>query len=548
MKKRMVCLLTGMLLSGLLTGCSAAFVDESSSAVGTVQSGEAAKPVAGNVLHIPEKKEFPTLDCQKDTEFYVVPLNIYDRLVECETVDGKAKLVPGLAETWDISQDGLVYTFHLKKDVKFHNGEEFEADDVVYTIDRMMNPETEAVNTDFFSMIKGAMARYDGESDTVEGVKALDKYTVEITLEIPFAPFLANLATPSCSIYNREATEAAGDQFGIDPELTVGTGPFKVRSWTLNDRIVLERNNDYFRGAAKLDGIELIQVPDEQTQKLMYENGELDIVDLSSSTSQLGYFLKNDTYKDNIIRGKEAGNYFYMLNKAKKPTDDVRVRKAIQLAIDRRTILDQMYSGEGMIANSFLPADVAGSYGAPEIAYDPEGAKALLAEAGYGDGCDIEICQTTDNPDALAVNQVVKSMLEQAGFQVTITQMDEAAFLASRKEGEIGMVRSVWWADYNDPDNFLYTFFARKNAKVRSSNYDNQKVFDLLEAARAETDETKRMEMYKTIDTAIVQEDAMVVPLYQMNHIVVAQNWVKGFEVPWNGWTDMAYYNVSIEK
>lgn len=228
--------------------------------------------------------------------------------------------------------------------------------------------------------------------------------------------------------------------------------------------------------------------------------------------------------------------------------DDVRVRKALQMAIDRQTILDQMYSGEGVVANSFIPSNVAGSYDAPQIPYDPEGAKALLREAGYGDGCEIEIYQTTDNPDALSVNQVIQSMLEQAGFKVTITQMDNAAYLASRKEGKIGMTRAVWWADYNDPDNFLYTFFSRKNAAVRSSNYDNEEVFDLLEAARAEINETKRMEMYKTIDTTLVQDDAMVVPLYQMNHIVVVQDWVKGFEVPWNGWTDTPYYNVSIER
>lgn len=442
----------------------------------------------------------------------------------------------------------MTYTFHLKQGVKFHNGEEFEADDVIYTIDRMMNPATEAVNTDFFSMIKGAMACYDGESEKVEGLKEIDKYTVEITLEIPFAPFLANLATPSCSIYNREATEAAGDQFGIDPKLTVGTGPFKVQDWVLNDKITLVRNDDYFKGAVKLDGIELIQVPDEQTQKLMYENGELDIVDLSSSTSQLDYFLNNETYKNNIIRGSEAGNFFYMLNKAMKPMDDLRVRKALQMSIDRQTILDQMYSGEGKVVNSFLPNDVAGSYDAVEIPYNPEEAKKLLAEAGYGDGCDIVLYQKTDNADALALNQVVQSMLEQVGFRVTITQMDDASYLASRKEGEIGMVRSVWWADYNDPDNFLYTFFAEKNAKVRSSNYDNKDIFAMLEAARAETDNAKRMDMYKTIDTTIVQDDAMVVPLFQMNHIVVAQDWVKGFSIPWNGWTDATYNNVYLEK
>lgn len=567
MKKYVSLLLAGAVAAGMLSGCGSAFEEEPSSssaqgasgesqtaAAGTTAAGEStAKESTGasgnNVLHIPEKKEFPTVDCQKDTEFYVVPLNIYDRLVECEVVDGTATIVPGLAKDWDISDDGLVYTFHLRDDVKFHNGSDFTADDVVYTIERMMDPDTSALNTDFFSMIKGANAMLNGEADSVEGAVALDDYTVEITLEVPFAPFLANLATPSCSIYDRDSTEAAGDQFGIDPAVTVGTGPFKMESWVLNDKITLVRNDDYFKGPAKVDGVELIQVPDENTQKLMYENGELDIVDLSSSTSQLAYFMNNEKYKDNLVTGPEAGNYFYAFNQSIKPMDDIRVRKAISMAIDRQTILDQMYNGAGHVVNSMLPDGVLGSYDAQEIVYDPEGAKALLAEAGYADGCELEIYQkNTEAADALAMNQVVQSMLSEVGITVTIKQMDEAAFLAERREGNIGMTRAVWWADFNDPDNFLYTFFTEKNTKARSINHTNTDVFQWLEDARAMVDEEERMALYQKIDTTMVQDEVAVLPLYQMDHIVVVQDWVKDFHIPWNGWTDTPYYTVSIER
>ena len=568
MKKYVSLLLAGAMTAGMLSGCGSAFEDSTSTTGAAADATKAAQTetspgaageetsaakegaAAGrNVIRIPEKKEFPTVDCQKNTEFYVVPLNIYDRLVECEVVDGVAAIVPGLAKKWDISEDGLVYTFHLRDDVKFHNGSDFTADDVVYTIERMMDPDTSALNTDFFSMIKGANDMLNGQADHVEGAVAVDDYTVELTLDVPFGPFLANLATPSCSIYDRESTEAAGDQFGIDPAVTVGTGPFKMESWVLNDKITLVRNDDYFKGPAKVDGVELIQVPDENTQKLMYENGELDIVDLSSSTSQLSYFMGNDKYKDNLVTGPEAGNYFYAFNQSIKPMDDVRVRKAISMAIDRQTILDQMYNGAGHVVNSMLPDGVLGSYEAQEIPYDPEGAKALLAEAGYGDGCDLEIYQkTTDAADALAMNQVVQSMLSQVGINVTIKQMDEAAFLAERKEGNIGMTRAVWWADFNDPDNFLYTFFTEKNAKARSINHTNTDVFQWLEDARAMVDEEERMALYQKIDTTMVQEEVAVLPLYQMDHVVVVQDWIKDFHIPWNGWTDTSYYTVSIER
>ncbi len=565
MKKYLSFFLAGVMAAAMLGGCGSAFDDGSSptSAAGDSSAaqtqaagqGETAQAPAGNtvqqgdnMIHIPSKNEFPTVDCQKNTEFYVVPLNIYDRLVECEMVDGVATIVPSLAKSWDISPDGLVYTFHLRDDVTFHNGIKFTADDVVYTIERMMDPATAAMNTDFFSMIKGANAMLEGEADGVEGVKALDDYTVEITLEVPFGPFLANLATPSCSIYSREATEAAGDQFGIDPAVTVGTGPFKMADWVLNDRITLVRYDDYFKGPAKADGLQIIQVPDENTQKLMYENGELDVVDLSSSNSQLPYFMGNDAYKDNLVTGPEAGQYFYAFNQDMKPMDDVRVRKAISMAIDRQTILDQMYNGAGHVVNSMLPDGILGSYDAQEIPYDPEGARALLAEAGYGDGCELEIWQMTDNPDALAINQVVQSMLNEVGFKVSIKQIDEAAYYAERKEGRIGMTRAVWWGDFNDPDNFLYTFFTQRNTKARSINHKNTDVYQWLEDARAMIDEDERMALYQKIDTTMVQEEAAVFPLFQMDHIVMVQDWVKGFEVPWNGWTDTSYYKVSIER
>lgn len=562
MKRSLSLLLAGALAVTALSGCGSAFEkDGSASAPAATEAAqgsdkeslggtEAVSQTApgGNVLHIPSKDEFPTVDTQKDTEFYVVPLNIYDRLVECEVVDGVAEILPSLAKSWKISDDGLVYTFSLRDDVTFHNGEKLTADDVVYTIDRMMNPDTAARNTDAYSMIKGATARLNGEADSVEGAKALDEYTVELTLEAPFGPFLANLATPACSIYNRKATEAAGDQFGIDPALTVGSGPFKMSDWVLNDRLTMVRNDDYFKGAPKLDAIEVIQVPDENTQKLMYENGELDIVDLSSSSSQLAYFLGNDAYKDNLVTGPEAGVYFYAFNQDMKPTDDVRVRKAISMAIDRQTILDQMYSGAGHVVNSMLPDGVLGAYDAKELPYDPEGAKALLAEAGYADGCELEICQQTDNPSALAINQVVQSMLGEVGIKVTIKQMDDAAYFGERKEGKLGMTRASWKADFNDPDNFLYTFFSERNAKIRSNNHKNKDVYQWLEDARAMVDEDERMALYQKIDTAMIQEDATMLPLFQMDHIVVVQDWVKDFHVAWNGWQDVAYYTVSLEK
>ena len=199
-------------------------------AVGLAEAADNANTLVLFLIDDPE-----TLDGQLTTDSYTVALNCFDRLVECETNEaGEAVLVPGLAKSWEVSDDGLVYTFHLEQGVKFQNGADFTADDVVYTVNRMMNPKTLAKNTDFMDMIKGAKAFYEdttGAVTGVEGVVALDDMTVQITLEAPFGSFLANIATPGCAIYDRETTEEAGDQFGVDPEKCVGTGPFRVVKW-----------------------------------------------------------------------------------------------------------------------------------------------------------------------------------------------------------------------------------------------------------------------------------------------------------------------------
>lgn len=489
-----------------------------------------------------------TADPQKTTDSYCIPLNIYDRLVEAQTTSpGVSKIVPGLAEKWDVSADGLVYTFHLRKGVKFHNGETLKADDVLFTFDRMLDPATKALNTDFLDMIAGADDRMNGKANSVSGLKVVDDYTIQITLGSPFAPFLANLATPAGSIYNRKATVAAGDQFGLDPTKTVGTGPFMMESWTVNDSVVLKANPTYFRGKSKLAGIEIKVVPDANTQRLMFETGKLDVLDLDNAMSQVPYFLGSDKWKGQIVSGPRVGIFYYAINENIKPFDDVRVRKALQLAIDRKTLLDKLYNGLGSLENGIFPKGLLGhNPSLAAIPYDPQKAKQLLAQAGYPDGFDMEIAQVTDSPATLKINEAVQAMLGQVGIRVKINQMDSATYFATRKQGELPAYEANWSADYNDPDNFVYTFFSEKNTAARSYNYKNADVFAKLESTRQMTDQDKRMKVYQDLEKVIVQDDAAWVPLFSLNHLFVVQPAVKDFKVSWNGWSDMPYYGISL--
>lgn len=534
MKKRLInCLIIALIFVmglGTFTGCG-------------------SKEDTSKFINVSLTEDPGTADVQLTTDAYGIPLNIYDRLVEVETTaPGISQLVPGLAESWDVSDDGLVYTFRLRKNVKFHNGEILKADDVLFTFDRMLDPATKALNTDFLDMIAGAKERMEGKADSVKGLKVIDDNTIEITLAAPFSSFLANLATPAGSIYNRKATTEAEDQFGLEPSKTIGTGPFKFKSWKLNNSCVLVANKDYFKGAPKLQGINFKIVPDAETTRMLFETGELDVFDCDNATSQIPYFENSEKWKNQIVSGPRVGIYYYAINENIAPFQDVRVRKALQMAIDRQTILDKLYYGKGQLANAIMPPGLLGyNPELPAILYDKEKAKSLLAEAGYPDGFDMEIAMVTDSPSTLKVNETVQAMLGEVGIRVKINQMDEASYFATRKEGKLPAYQSDWSADYNDPDNFLYTFFSEKNTVARSYNYKNTEVFRKLETARTMIDQEERIKLYQELEKIIVQDDAAWIPLFSLEHLFVVQPRVKGFKVSWNGWSNMPYYGITIE-
>ena len=555
MKKKISLMLAAALTAGLaLTGCGGSKTSDTTDNTAGAESESTAETKGVDVdttgyLIAALNADIQTADVQKTSKDYEVPFNIFDRLVDVEVgTDGNSKIVPSLAESWDISDDGLEYTFHLRQGVKFHNGNDFTAEDVAYTFHRMLTVEG-GVNTEFIDQIKGADELLAGETDTLEGVEVVDDYTIKVTLKEPFAGFLASISSPGVSIYDSEATEAAGDQFGMDPAVTVGTGPFEFSSWSFNNQLVLTRNEDYWKGASGLPGVVIKIIPDTETQSMMFESGELDILDLDYAADSADRFT--ETYPDQIVQGPRVGIVYFTMNFNKEPFQDVRVRKAVQMSIDRQAILDALYGGRGQVEQGIFPHGLIGfNPDQEEIKYDPEAAKTLLAEAGYADGFDMEIAADSSASDTMTMAlEIVSDQLAEVGIRAEIKNYDESTWLETRKSGELGSFMSTWSADYNDPDNFIYTFFGNEEkTRIRSINYPDTEVMERVAKARTIVNEDERLAEYKALEEKLIHEDAAWVPMFSRLHLFAVSKRVQGFAPLWSGLSDQLFYNISLSE
>lgn len=552
-RKLLATLLSATMVITLLSGCGGDSGGESGGVKYDDGYGE-------NVLRVTYTDEIESGDPRQTTADYIIQLNVFDTLTKTEAnEDGELEIVPGLAESWTISDDGKTYSFKLREGVTFTNGETLTSDDVLYTVDSMLDPERAALNTDWMNMIAGAQDVLDGNSETVEGKGIIihDDNNFDIVLEDSYSPFLATLSVPGWSILNREACEEADEagggpsvtKFGNDPEYTVGCGPFILKEWVLNDHVYLEANPDYWQGAPAIEGVVIKVIPDADTEKMLFESGQTDIFDLDVARHLIPEYQESEEWSDNIVPKTVLGVTYLAINENIEPFDDVNVRKALQMAIDKETIIEEMYSGTAVPANGIYPPGLIGyNEDLEEIPYDPEGAKELLAEAGYPDGFDMTIATTANDDQATTdLVAIIQQQFAEIGVNVTIDQMDEASWYDVRATGELPMYMATWYADINDPDNFIYTFFSDDSTVTRSFNYYNTEAMDRIEAARHMTDEDARVKEYQDLEKLVIQDDAAWIPLWHAEKVRLVQHRVKGFVPHWAGYGDCCFYGVELE-
>ena len=543
LKKLLCALLAAALIPSFFSGCA-----------GPAVRSQAPLPpdepdTARYLISIEDEPD--TVDFQCTSIHYTVAQNVFNRLVGMENDDaGNAVILPELAERWELSDDHRSYTFHLREGVRFSNGSPLTSADVQYSFTRLLT-HPESCNRDIADIIEGAAALEAGRADTLRGCEILDDLSFVITLTEPFEGFLASLSMPGASILDEETTRRAGARFGLEPEWTVGTGSFILRSWDAGKGMLLTANPDCWQGPPRCAGLDLRFMTDAEEIRLLFEQGGLDLLNLDDVGKAAEFFLHGDIYQDYLHTVHRVSTTYIALNEAVPPLDDVLVRRALQLALNRSLLLDASYIGRGFLENGIMPH---GTYGfnpaLPEIPYDPEGARAMLEDAGYPDGFTLTLsASAASSLGEMTLLRACASLWEKIGVHTVIETLPDSEFMRLRKSGALACYSATWTADFNDPDNFFYTFFGdAENTRFRSLCYQREEIMERVRRARTITDSGARIAEYRELERIIVQEDAAWIPLFSRIYTYVTSPRLEGFQSSWNGSVKNKYRDMSINE
>jgi dipeptide transport system substrate-binding protein len=482
------------------------------------------------------------------TTFDASSAQIFNRLVEFEL--GSTNLVPGLATSWDVSPDGLTYTFKLRQGVKFQTTpkykptRDFNADDVVYTWNRQADP-----NNPFHKNSPAqTYAYFDdmGLAKIVDHIEKVDDYTVRFHLKEPTAPFLADLAMDFMSILSAEHAEkmkAAGTPELIDRE-PVGTGPFALASYQKDAVIRYKAHDQYWGGRPKIDNLVFAITPDASVRYAKVKTGECHLM-AYPKPADLTQMKADPALNLLSMQGLNIG--YIAFNVEKKPFDDKRVRQAVNYAINKKAILDTIYQGAGQVAKNLIPPILWGyNDRIKDYDYDPAKARELLAKAGLKDGFEMELwylpVQRPYNPDGKRMGELVQADLAKVGIKVKLLTYEWGEYRKRSKAGEHQAVMYGWSGDNGDPDNFFGPLLScdavkggGNNARWCDRNFD-----DLIAKAARISDKTQRAKLYEKAQEIVHEEAPFVMIAHSVRYEPVRKE-VRNFKmaaVPTNHYFD----------
>jgi len=490
-------------------------------------------PKRGGTLRLALPSDLSSLDPNFAFDTISEPflMLLYEGLVE---YDDGLKLLPCIAQHWELSADQRTYTFHLRPGVRFSNGREVVAADFVFTLERTLDPKLAALTESFFEGIAGARDFRAGKTPHVRGIRAPRGDTLEIELEAPDPTFLYILTLPGALVVPRETVERLGSAFATQP---VGTGPYVLKQWRRGVKMRFERNPFYSQPDRQyLDAIEVAEGGDSTLHLMMFERGELDIADVTAEPGipvpDILRVQHDPRWRGLIESIAAASNWYLALNTELEPFNHREVRQAMNYAIDKGKIVRLLHQTV-LPAKGILPPSIPGFN--PDLTgypYDPAKARQLLAAAGYPHGFSCRLWFEAGNPLMEPAASAVQYDLAQAGIKAQLNPVTMAAFIDSserRKTMQCGL--TGWSQDYPDPSDFLDTQFNGNHITEEGCQnvafYNNAKVNALFAEAATCKDPARRLQLYQVAEQTVVT-DAPLVPLFYQRVFALRQPWLHG--------------------
>lgn len=539
MKKLLTLILCLAMVLTVFAGCSSTpATEEGASSSGEAAQGEAADSEYKDTLVFAMNTDVQSMDpqIQNDTTSEQVVKMLYNTLLKFED-DGT--VVGDLAESWSVSEDKLTWTFNLKQGVKFHNGKELTSADVKATFDRALNAEAGGLRTT--EIIKMFTA-----------VEAPDPYTVTITTDGPYGPMESLMCNMSLGIMDADYIEQYGLDLGTSVEGENGTGPFKVVSWERDQEIVVERFDDYFGTPAKLQTVVYTVIPEAASRVIALETGEVDVID--KPTNEDLERLEADTENYTVLRKPTISQRLFRFGCNDPIISNTKVRQAIVYAIDRQAIIDALFTGSAYPSTAPLAPVTFGYSDLGEIEQDLELAKSLLAEAGYPDGFDTKIITTERYQNGIELAEIISQQLAEIGINAEIEVWEWSALSASWNgitADEFDQPIFIMGAgpSMRDADGGLRGLYTTSETGLNDRNYgfySNAEVDALIEQGMQETDQQKRVEIYKEAMEILYREDPVAFWLFDMYGLAITSSKVEG--VTLSPISTITFENATVKK
>jgi oligopeptide transport system substrate-binding protein len=465
----------------------------------------------------------PALTSDADSATYVV--EIFGGLV---TLDKDLKVIPDLAESWDVSPDGLTYTFHIRKGAQFHDGRPVTADDFKYSMERAANPATGSTTAEaYLGDIVGVKDVTRGRATSISGIKVVDSSTLQITIDAPKPYFLAKLTYPTAFVVDKNQVESNPRNWTRKPN---GTGPYKLQEWRLGERIILVANDKYHLGAPAVKRV-LFNLAGGSTLT-QYENNEVDVSGISINDIDRVQSPRDPLNKD-YKTGPNLSISYIGFNTQTPPFDDPKVRQAFAMAIDREQIAKVVLKNMVPAANGFLPPGTPGyDPNSQGPKFDPAAARQLLQDSKYkGNLPPVTLTEGGGGGGAnvgLITQAIIQMWKDNLGVTVNVAQSETAAFFDDLDRGKLQMFDSGWILDYPDPENVLDLLFY-STSRQNNSRYSNPAYDNLVLQARTEPDSEKRYALYRQAQQILLQDLPWIPLFFGQDHFVV-KPYVKGWE------------------